>query len=60
MDRQSFHPLRDELERAMRQALATFPAQPSRRTAYLVASLVALLDLDVTLANRFLGPSDGA
>lgn len=45
---------REHIECAMRQALATFQTNERNRTCYLVGYLVAVLDLDVTLANRFL------
>jgi len=51
------HTLRGLIEHAMQQALATFPARPRARTCYLVGYLVAILDLDVEIANRFLGPT---
>lgn len=46
---------REHVECALRQALATFQTNERHRTCYLVAYLVAVLDLDVTLANHFLG-----
>lgn len=46
--------LRQAIEDALRQSLATFPTNDRRRTCYLVAALVALFEIDIDLANRFL------
>lgn len=45
---------REHIERAMQHAVDHFQTNDRHRTAYLVGYLVAALDLDVELANRFL------
>lgn len=45
---------RDDIERALRQALTAFPTDPRLRTYWLIGVLSARLDLDPTLARRFL------